>query len=157
MFTAVGDDDQSIYGWRGATIDNLRRLPQDFPRLKVIALEQNYRSTGSILRAANCVIGHNPKLYEKKLWSDLGEGDPIVLLECDGEEHEAERVVDASSRCASRAVRSAPMGARPTRSSGRTSRCCTARTTRPACSRRRCARRRSRTRSRAARASSTAP
>ena len=93
LFTAVGDDDQSIYGWRGATIDNLRRLPADYPRLKVIALEQNYRSTGQILRAANCVIGNNPKLYEKKLWSDLGDGDPIVLLECDGEEHEAERVV----------------------------------------------------------------
>ena len=93
LFTAVGDDDQSIYGWRGATIDNLKRLPADYPRLKVIPLEQNYRSTGSILRAANCVIGHNPKLFEKKLWSDLGEGDPIVLMECDGEEHEAERVV----------------------------------------------------------------
>ncbi|MEP7057748.1 MAG: UvrD-helicase domain-containing protein, partial [Caldimonas sp.] len=93
LFTAVGDDDQSIYGWRGATIDNLKRLPRDYPRLKVIALEQNYRSTGNILRAANCVIGNNPKLYPKTLWSDLGEGDPIAVLECDGEEHEAERVV----------------------------------------------------------------
>ena len=72
LFTAVGDDDQSIYGWRGATIDNLRRLPQDFPRLKLIALEQNYRSTGHILRAANHVIAGNPKLFEKKLWSALG-------------------------------------------------------------------------------------
>jgi ATP-dependent DNA helicase Rep len=93
MFTAVGDDDQSIYGWRGATIDNLRRLPQDFPRLKVIPLEQNYRSTGAILRAANAVIGQNPKLFDKKLWSDLGEGDPVVLVHADGEEHEAERAV----------------------------------------------------------------
>ncbi len=93
MFTAVGDDDQSIYGWRGATIDNLRRLPQDYPGLKVIALEQNYRSTGHILRAANAVIGNNPKLFEKKLWSDLGEGEPVRLLECDGEEHQAERAV----------------------------------------------------------------
>src|SRR6185436_16098828 len=76
LFTAVGDDDQSIYGWRGATIDNLRRLPQEFPRLKVIPLEQNYRSTGNILRAANAVIGNNPKLFEKKLWSDLGDGEP---------------------------------------------------------------------------------
>jgi ATP-dependent DNA helicase Rep len=93
MFTAVGDDDQSIYGWRGATIDNLRRLPLEFPALKVIPLEQNYRSTGSILRAANAVISNNPKLFEKKLWSALGEGDPVRLVECDSEEHEAERVV----------------------------------------------------------------
>lgn len=93
MFTAVGDDDQSIYGWRGATIDNLRRLPQEFPQLKVIPLEQNYRSTGHILRAANSVIGNNPKLFEKKLWSDFGDGDPVQLVECDGEEHEAERAV----------------------------------------------------------------
>jgi ATP-dependent DNA helicase Rep len=93
MFTAVGDDDQSIYGWRGATIDNLRRLPQDYPQLKVIALEQNYRSTGSILRAANAVIANNPKLFEKKLWSDFGDGEPVALIESDGEEHEAERAV----------------------------------------------------------------
>ncbi|MFM9900790.1 MAG: ATP-dependent helicase [Polaromonas sp.] len=93
LFTAVGDDDQSIYGWRGATIDNLKRLPQEYPRLKVIALEQNYRSTGNILRAANAVISHNPKLFEKRLWSDLGDGDPVRLVECDNEEHEAERIV----------------------------------------------------------------
>jgi len=92
-FTAVGDDDQSIYGWRGATIDNLKRLPQDFPSLKVIALEQNYRSTGHILRAANAVIAKNPKLFEKKLWSEFGDGEPVKVIECDGEEHEAERVV----------------------------------------------------------------
>ncbi|MDO9091775.1 MAG: UvrD-helicase domain-containing protein [Rubrivivax sp.] len=92
-FTAVGDDDQSIYGWRGATIENLKQLPQDFPALKVIALEQNYRSTGHILRAANAVIAGNPKIFEKKLWSDLGDGEPVRLLECDGEEHEAERAV----------------------------------------------------------------
>ncbi|MBW8829208.1 MAG: UvrD-helicase domain-containing protein [Burkholderiales bacterium] len=93
MFTAVGDDDQSIYGWRGATIENLRRLPQEFPNLKVIPLEQNYRSTGNILRAANAVIGNNPKLFEKKLWSDFGDGEPVRVVECDGEEHEAERAV----------------------------------------------------------------
>jgi len=93
MFTAVGDDDQSIYGWRGATIDNLKRLPLEFPTLKVIPLEQNYRSTGSILRAANNVIAGNPKIFEKKLWSELGEGEPVAVLECDGEEHEAERAV----------------------------------------------------------------
>ena len=92
-FTAVGDDDQSIYGWRGATIDNLKRLPQDWPELKVIPLEQNYRSTGNILRAANNVIAGNPKLFEKKLWSEFGDGDPVRLVECDGEEHEAQRAV----------------------------------------------------------------
>jgi len=93
MFTAVGDDDQSIYGWRGATIENLKKLPQDYPALKVIPLEQNYRSTGAILRAANNVIAGNPKLFEKKLWSEYGDGEPIALLEADGEEHEAERAV----------------------------------------------------------------
>jgi ATP-dependent DNA helicase Rep len=93
LFTAVGDDDQSIYGWRGATIDNLRRLPTEYPKLKVIALEQNYRSTGNILRAANAVIANNPKLFEKKLWSAFGDGEPVRVVECDGEEHEAERTV----------------------------------------------------------------
>jgi ATP-dependent DNA helicase Rep len=93
LFTAVGDDDQSIYGWRGATIENLKRLPQDFPALKVIPLEQNYRSTGHILRAANAVIGHNPKIYAKKLWSEFGDGEPVRLIECDTDEHEAERAV----------------------------------------------------------------
>jgi ATP-dependent DNA helicase Rep len=93
IFTAVGDDDQSIYGWRGATIENLQRLSQDYPALKVIALEQNYRSTGHILRAANAVIANNPKLFEKKLWSEFGDGEPVRVIECDGEEHEAERAV----------------------------------------------------------------
>jgi len=92
-FTAVGDDDQSIYGWRGATLDNLKRLPQDYPKLKVVKLEQNYRSTSAILRAANNVIGSNPKLYPKTLFSDLGEGEPVRVVDCDSEEHEAERVV----------------------------------------------------------------
>ncbi len=92
-FTAVGDDDQSIYGWRGATIENLKRLPLDYPALRVIALEQNYRSTTSILRAANAVIAHNPAVFAKKLWSELGEGEPVARIECDGEVHEAERAV----------------------------------------------------------------
>jgi len=92
-FTAVGDDDQSIYGWRGATIENLRQLPRDFPALKVIALEQNYRSTGAILRAANHLIAANPKLFAKALWSDLGEGEPVRRIECDNEQHEADRAV----------------------------------------------------------------
>ena len=92
-FTAVGDDDQSIYGWRGATIDNLKRLPAEYPTLKVIPLEQNYRSTSAILRAANEVIALNPKIFAKKLWSDLGDGEPVQVVQCDGEEHEAERAV----------------------------------------------------------------
>ncbi len=91
--TAVGDDDQSIYGWRGATLDNLKKLPVDYPELKVIKLEQNYRSTGAILKAANNVIGPNPKLFPKTLWSDLGEGEPVRIAACDNEDHEAERVV----------------------------------------------------------------
>ncbi|OQW86487.1 MAG: ATP-dependent DNA helicase Rep [Rhodoferax ferrireducens] len=92
-FTAVGDDDQSIYGWRGATLDNLKKLPIDFPSLKVIKLEQNYRSTSAILRAANNVIGPNPKLFPKNLWSDLGEGEPVRVVDADTEVHEAERTV----------------------------------------------------------------
>jgi len=92
-FTAVGDDDQSIYGWRGATLDNLKRLPLDFPQLKVVKLEQNYRSTSAILRAANNVIGPNPKLFQKTLFSELGEGEPVRIVDADHEEHEAERVV----------------------------------------------------------------
>ena len=92
-FTAVGDDDQSIYGWRGATLDNLKKLPMDFPRLQVIKLEQNYRSTSAILRAANNVIGPNPKLFPKTLFSELGEGEPVRVVDADTEEHEADRAV----------------------------------------------------------------
>ena len=97
-FTAVGDDDQSIYGWRGATLDNLQRLPHDFPSLKVIKLEQNYRSTGAILQAANNVIGANPKLFPKTLFSELGPGEPVRLCDADHEEHEAERIVHRIQR-----------------------------------------------------------
>ena len=92
-FTAVGDDDQSIYGWRGATLDNLKKLPVDYPHLKVIKLEQNYRSTSAILRAANNVIGPNPKLFPKTLFSELGEGEPVRVVDADTEEHEADRAV----------------------------------------------------------------
>ena len=92
MFTAVGDDDQAIYAWRGATIENLAKLTTDYPNLKVIKLEQNYRSVQRILAAANRVIEKNPKLFDKKLWSDLGAGDPIVVVPMDGEEAEAESV-----------------------------------------------------------------
>ncbi len=92
-FTAVGDDDQSIYGWRGATLDNLESLRRDWPQMKLVALEQNYRSTGAILRAANHVIAANPKLFEKKLWSEFGDGEPVRVVDGDSEEHEAERAV----------------------------------------------------------------
>jgi ATP-dependent DNA helicase Rep len=93
QFTAVGDDDQSIYGWRGATLDNLKKLPVDYPELKIIKLEQNYRSTSAILRAANNVIQLNPKLFPKTLFSELGEGEPVRVVDADSEEHEADRAV----------------------------------------------------------------
>ena len=92
MFTAVGDDDQAIYAWRGATIENLRQLQVDFPDLKVIKLEQNYRSSTRILQAANAVISNNPKLFEKQLWSDHGLGDPVKVLAMADDEQEAEQV-----------------------------------------------------------------
>lgn len=92
-FTAVGDDDQSVYSWRGAKPENLNRLIRDYPRLTVIKLEQNYRSTGRILKAANAVIANNPHLFPKQLWSSLGFGEPIKVLVAHDEEHEAVRVV----------------------------------------------------------------
>ncbi|HEY6897063.1 MAG TPA: UvrD-helicase domain-containing protein [Rhodocyclaceae bacterium] len=93
-FTAVGDDDQSIYAWRGADVENLRQLKVDYPSLKVIPLTQNYRSTTRILSAANAVISHNPKLYDKQLWSEHGLGDAVHVQQCRDGEHEAEWVVD---------------------------------------------------------------
>lgn len=92
-FTAVGDDDQSIYAWRGAQPENLRLLSEDFPRLQLIRLEQNYRSVRRILKVANQLISHNPHIFEKKLWSELGHGDPIRVIVCKHAEHEAQRVV----------------------------------------------------------------
>jgi len=92
MFTAVGDDDQAIYAWRGATIENLKTLQTDFPDLKLIKLEQNYRSSTRILQAANAVIANNPKLFEKVLWSEHGLGDAIKVLAMDDEEAEADQV-----------------------------------------------------------------
>ena len=91
--TVVGDDDQSIYAWRGARPENLERLKQDFPRLKVIKLEQNYRSSGRILRCANHLIANNPHVFEKKLWSELGPGEQLRVMVCKNETHEAEKVV----------------------------------------------------------------
>ncbi|WP_019519974.1 UvrD-helicase domain-containing protein [Faucicola boevrei] len=91
-FTVVGDDDQSIYAWRGAKPENMALLQQDFPRLKVIKLEQNYRSTSRILHAANAVITNNEHLFEKKLWSDKGHGEMIRIIKCRNDDDEAERV-----------------------------------------------------------------
>ncbi len=92
-FTGVGDDDQSIYAWRGANPENIYTLQQDYPNLKVIKLEQNYRSTRLILRAANHLINHNPHLFEKSLWSTLGEGDPIRILATTDGTAEVERII----------------------------------------------------------------
>ncbi len=91
-FTVVGDDDQSIYAWRGARPENLNLLQSDYPNLKVVKLEQNYRSTGLILNAANKVIANNEHVFEKTLWSDKGYGDPIRLVRCKNEDNEAERI-----------------------------------------------------------------
>ena len=91
--TVVGDDDQSIYAWRGAQPENLVQLQQDFPNLQIIKLEQNYRSTGRILKAANQLIANNPHVFNKQLWSELGFGDPIRILRTRDEEQEAEQIV----------------------------------------------------------------
>ncbi|MBI3778803.1 MAG: UvrD-helicase domain-containing protein [Gammaproteobacteria bacterium] len=91
--TVVGDDDQSIYAWRGAHPENLKLLQQDYPSLKVIKLEQNYRSSGRILKAANALIANNPHIFEKALWCERDFGEPLRVLKSRGDEHEAERVV----------------------------------------------------------------
>ena len=90
--TVVGDDDQSIYAWRGARPENLAQLQADFPSLKVVKLEQNYRSTGRILKAANSLIAHNPHLFDKTLWSEMGYGDPIRVIHTRNDDAEAERI-----------------------------------------------------------------
>ena len=92
-FTVVGDDDQSIYSWRGARPQNMVRLRDDFPALQVIKLEQNYRSSQRILHCANILIDNNDHVFNKKLFSNLGEGEKLQIIEAKNEEHEAERVV----------------------------------------------------------------
>lgn len=92
-FTVVGDDDQSIYAWRGAQPENLAQLEKDFSRLQVIKLEQNYRSTGRILKVANHLIANNPHAFEKKLWSNLGFGDPLRVMSHKDDRAEAAQVV----------------------------------------------------------------
>jgi ATP-dependent DNA helicase Rep len=87
--TAVGDDDQSIYGWRGAQPENLQQLAEDYPALHIVKLEQNYRSCGTVLKAANALIANNPHAIEKRLWSALGEGGPIRVVPCADEREEA--------------------------------------------------------------------
>jgi ATP-dependent DNA helicase Rep len=100
MFTAVGDDDQAIYTWRGANPENLAELSRDYPDLKVIKLEQNYRCARRVLRAANALIANNAHVFEKKLWSDQGEGPPIRIVECRDDEHEAECAASAIAHLA---------------------------------------------------------
>lgn len=92
-FTVVGDDDQSIYSWRGAKPQNLVLLSKDFPNLRLIKLEMNYRSVGCVLHAANVLIDKNPHVFDKKLKAHAAYGDPIRVIQTKTEEHEAERVI----------------------------------------------------------------
>lgn len=92
-FTVVGDDDQSIYSWRGAQPKNLQLLQQDFPQLRVIKLEQNYRSSRRILHCANILIQNNPHIFDKTLFSELAYGEVLRVIVARNEEHEGERVV----------------------------------------------------------------
>jgi ATP-dependent DNA helicase Rep len=91
-FTCVGDDDQSIYAWRGANPENLSQLGKDYPALRIVKLEQNYRCSNRVLRAANTLIANNPHEHLKKLWSQQADGERIRILECRDSEHEAERI-----------------------------------------------------------------
>ena len=94
----VGDDDQSIYGWRGARIENIQDFEKDFGGAKVIRLEQNYRSTGTILKAANALIDNNRGRLGKELWTDSADGDPIMLYSAYNEKDEARFVIDRIQR-----------------------------------------------------------
>jgi ATP-dependent DNA helicase Rep len=91
-FTCVGDDDQSIYAWRGANPENLLQMGTDYPQLEIVKLEQNYRCSNRVLRAANALIAHNPHEHLKTLWSDQADGERIRAWECRDSEHEAEKV-----------------------------------------------------------------
>lgn len=104
--TVVGDDDQSIYSWRGARPENMIQLEQDYPSLKLIKLEQNYRSNNNILSAANTLIANNPHVYDKKLWSQLGLGDQIRVLVCPNQDAEVERIaLEILSLCVNKRLR----------------------------------------------------
>ncbi|KAF1694208.1 ATP-dependent DNA helicase Rep [Pseudoxanthomonas jiangsuensis] len=91
-FTCVGDDDQSIYAWRGANPENLQQMERDYPALQVVKLEQNYRCSNRVLRAANALIARNPHQHLKTLWSEQADGERIRVWECRDNEHEAEKV-----------------------------------------------------------------
>ncbi len=104
--TVVGDDDQSIYSWRGARPENMIQLEKDYPSLKLIKLEQNYRSNNNILSAANTLIANNPHIYDKKLWSQLGLGDQIRVLVCPNQDTEVERIaLEILSLCVNKRLR----------------------------------------------------
>ena len=92
LFTCVGDDDQSIYAWRGANPDNLLQLGADYPALRIVKLEQNYRCSNRVLRAANALIANNPHEHPKTLWSEQADGERIRIWECRDSTHEAEKV-----------------------------------------------------------------
>lgn len=104
--TVVGDDDQSIYSWRGAKPENMIQLEKDYPSLKLIKLEQNYRSNNNILSAANTLIANNPHIYDKKLWSQLGLGDQIRVIVCPNQDTEVERIaLEILSLCVNKRLR----------------------------------------------------
>ncbi len=94
----VGDDDQGIYSWRGADVRNILDFERDYPESATIALEQNYRSTGNILAAANAVVENNHDRHPKRLWTDRGDGDPITVLACRDEHEEARAVASEAER-----------------------------------------------------------
>ena len=96
----VGDDDQSIYSWRGADYQNIINFETDFPGVQEIRLEQNYRSTGTILEAANGVISHNTNRKDKKLWSGKGSGKPIEIFMPENETDEADFIAESILRIA---------------------------------------------------------
>ncbi len=104
--TVVGDDDQSIYSWRGARPENMVQLENDYPKLRLIKLEQNYRSNNNILRAANTLIANNPHIYEKQLWSELGLGNQIRVIMCPHQDGEVERIaLEILSLCINKGLR----------------------------------------------------
>ena len=105
----VGDDDQSIYRFRGATIENILNFEKCYPGAKTIRLEQNYRSTSNILNAANCVIQHNTERKGKTLWTDNGEGDKVQVYTAENEQDEASHIADEIGRASCRERVSSPV------------------------------------------------